>query len=672
MKNIKQLKILFLVLISFMVNIHAEILDVNQWTSYRGGTTGGLVSEEKHSGTHSLKVINQDGLRSGWHYPPIAINNKKTITFTGWNKAENVSADALNTLDFKVYFADGTYLWFYPNELQFTKGTHDWEQVTHTKTFDKEVVSIKPYAILYYKQGTVWFDDISVTVEEEIVTDWTPYRGAIVGGIDTTIKHSGTHSLKIINQDNERSGWHYPPIAIDHKKTIIFTGWNKAQNVNENALNTLDFSINFSDGTHMWYYPNELQFTKGTHDWEKVEHTKTFDKEIVSIKPYAILNYKEGTVWFDDISVVVDSNAKVSTEKNIYTDKEEVVALYEDLSDSAEDWIGIFPAGSLNTWQNAIQWEFKNATGRQTFNALPIGDYEVRVFFNNTLSLEASHAFSVEADTSFDVESRKIAYDPFELIHADFVNMRGTASDWIGVFPVGADNQKDSAIQWKSARSLVNGEVNFNGLPVGTYEMKAYFATKHKKTVTFTVQDTAVTKIEYEDAEGGFDQVWEVYQNPTKPVTIINAGAAGSAHSVRAVRGVASYFSFSNPDKKLRFLELDLRIGASSHVGNFGVSIKTKLGDRRIIFSSFMNHPGNIFHNDPARFAAPRTSNNGRTHNHPGPTDFYLATRFGDFIHYKINIEEKLRILEPDNELLGMTLFTSAGGDFDNIQLVSH
>jgi hypothetical protein len=85
-----------------------------------------------------------------------------------------------------------------------------------------------------------------------------------------------------------------------------------------------------------------------------------------------------------------------------------------------------------------------------------------------------------------------------------------------------------------------------------------------------------------------------------------------------------------------------------------------------------MNHPGNIFHNDPARFAAPRTSNDGRTHNHPGPTDYYWETRLGNFIHYKINIEEKLRLLEPDNELLGMTHFTSAGGDFDNIQLVSH
>ena len=30
------------------------------------------------------------------------------------------------------------------------------------KTFDKPVVSVKPYVLLYKGTGTVWFDDISV------------------------------------------------------------------------------------------------------------------------------------------------------------------------------------------------------------------------------------------------------------------------------------------------------------------------------------------------------------------------------------------------------------------------------------------------------------------------------------------------------------------------------
>ena len=364
----------------------------------------------------------------------------------------------------------------------------------------------------------------------------------------------------------------------------------------------------------------------------------------------------------------------VTTDKEIYNTTEEIIATFNDMSGDIEDWIAIYPAESSTAWENMLQWEWTNGEieGSQTFEPLPVGNYEVRVFFNNSAQLKGSYPFSVE-DTEFNLESRKVAYDPFELIHADFVNMRGTGSDWLGVFPVGAGHAKENAIQWKYANSLVDGNVSFNGLPIGTYEMRAYFATLHKKTVPFTVQDTAVTKIEYEDAEGGFDQVWEVYQNPSNPVTIINTGAAGSAHSIRAVAYVSSSFSFSDPDKKLRFLEFDTRVGAASHVGNFGVIIKTKNGNRRVVFSSYMNHPGNVFTNDPDDFQDPFTSGtNGTTHNHPGPTDYYMETNTGNFIHYKINIEEKLRILEPDNELLGMTHFTSAGGDFDNIQLVSH
>jgi hypothetical protein len=42
------------------------------------------------------------------------------------------------------------------------------------------------------------------------------------------------------------------------------------------------------------------------------------------------------------------------------------------------------------------------------------------------------------------------------------------------------------------------------------------------------------------------------------------------------------------------------------------------------------------------------------------------------FVHYKINLEEKLRVLEPDNEFLGFINFSTSGGDYDNLALTSH
>jgi hypothetical protein len=103
------------------------------------------------------------------------------------------------------------------------------------------------------------------------------------------------------------------------------------------------------------------------------------------------------------------------------------------------------------------------------------------------------------------------------------------------------------------------------------------------------------------------------------------------------------------------------------------VVIETKNGGRRIVFASWMNHSDGHGGNDLSGNAIPRDPflHNGYLQVHPGPTDYYLDTRDGTFIHYKINIEEKLRILEPDNELLRITKFTTSGGDYDNLSLVS-
>jgi len=51
-------------------------------------------------------------------------------------------------------------------DTKFSTGTHDWEQTTITKSFDKPVVSIRAYGLLYRGTGTVWFDDITITDEE--------------------------------------------------------------------------------------------------------------------------------------------------------------------------------------------------------------------------------------------------------------------------------------------------------------------------------------------------------------------------------------------------------------------------------------------------------------------------------------------------------------------------
>lgn len=134
------------------------------WRTYNN-TTPIADSTEHHSGNHSIKLTNDTSTNSGWYAREFDVNHTQTVTFGGWSKAEDVSSDALYALDFKVTFDDGSYMWYY-QDTKFETGTHDWQKIEVTKTFDKPVIKIRAYALLYNGTGTVWFDDIYVIDEE--------------------------------------------------------------------------------------------------------------------------------------------------------------------------------------------------------------------------------------------------------------------------------------------------------------------------------------------------------------------------------------------------------------------------------------------------------------------------------------------------------------------------
>ena len=68
--------------------------------------------------------------------------------------------------------------------------------------------------------------------------------------------------------------------------------------------------MRFEDGSRVWYYPSELGFSRGTHDWEQVTKTVSWGKNITQVRPYCLV-YRgcTGTAWFDDISVIASGGA---------------------------------------------------------------------------------------------------------------------------------------------------------------------------------------------------------------------------------------------------------------------------------------------------------------------------------------------------------------------------
>jgi len=369
--------------------------------------------------------------------------------------------------------------------------------------------------------------------------------------------------------------------------------------------------------------------------------------------------------------------AAVTTNKATYTSDEQITVNFTNMTGKNQDWIGIYPEGTSNNFNNVVAWKWTNdiSNGNLIFNALPVGNYEVRAFYNNSVHLEASKKFKVEnANVPVAVTTNKATYAVDEQIVVNFSNMTGKNQDWIGIYPEGSTNDWANVVAWKWTNDTANGNLTFDALPVGAYEVRAFYNNSFETETTtgFTVEgDAGPDNILYFDGEHGDLDKWVKYAGNTAG-KIINTGAQGSAHSFRAAAWSGFYFDFGTPAKKLKYLNLDVRVGISSHVGNFGVYVKTKKGTRRILFSTYMNHPGNDWSGlPPEEWDKPYLSNDGDQHNHPAPSDYFLIAKNGssEFTHYKINIDEKLKILEPDNEVLSIQLFTTAGGDFDNLSL---
>ncbi|TMM58564.1 hypothetical protein FEE95_03790 [Maribacter algarum] len=122
-------------------------------------------------------------------------------------------------------------------------------------------------------------------------------------GWDNKVYKTGKRSLKIVNAEGKRARWLGTPISLEiPTETFEFEGWSKSDSVtvSKTGLYAIDYQITFIDDTKQWYLDN-LIFENGTHDWEQVKTTVTFDKKVKTIKPVLMFFEGKGTVWFDDI-----------------------------------------------------------------------------------------------------------------------------------------------------------------------------------------------------------------------------------------------------------------------------------------------------------------------------------------------------------------------------------
>jgi len=187
----------------------------------------------------------------------------------------------------------------------------------------------------------------------------------------------------------------------------------------------------------------------------------------------------------------------ITAQKDTFSVNEDLTFTATAMSGDSTDWIGVYPVGASNAWENVrswtwTRWNSPKTSGTLTIHGLSAGEYEVRAFFKNSYTVEAVDTFTVAQggqNNPVTISTNKAVYSPNESISVTLSNMLGNNKDWIGIYPVGSDNSWGNVRAWKWTGGINDGTITLYGVDAGEYEVRAFFNNTYtvEAVKTFTV-----------------------------------------------------------------------------------------------------------------------------------------------------------------------------------------
>ncbi|HHD81920.1 MAG TPA: hypothetical protein ENK82_06500 [Campylobacterales bacterium] len=397
---------------------------------------------------------------------------------------------------------------------------------------------------------------------------------------------------------------------------------------------------------------------------------------LIAFLPWLMLSCNEET---NTNKASKTSDTSISTTKQTYLNDEQITINYKNMSGHNNNWIAIFPAEASSTWGNQSQWSWTKGqqNGQKTFETLPLGNYEVRAFFDNSYEVEASYSFKVDGiynpaqTTTLTLD--KTTYAENELIYVNYHNMQGNETDWIGLYRADSGNDIENLIDSKQLRGRVNGEISLGGIDAladtlhetgglksGKYEVRAFFngSLEQESIATFEVIEKEVSSTIYESADGEISPDWQHVSGPTAPF-YENSMVNLSSNWINSTTNTSEYkLLFPQANTTQKVLELDA--GGLRYQKHFfiGVILETTYGPRKMIWDPFFTH-GNVKAFKKEQYLS-----------YPLYTDIQLGSETKK--HIRVDVEKYLRLLEPSNKVVNISAFMASGGDLDEIKLSSH
>ncbi len=376
----------------------------------------------------------------------------------------------------------------------------------------------------------------------------------------------------------------------------------------------------------------------------------------------------------------VQLNTTLTTNKESYNADEEIVVNFSNMQAINHDWIGIYSAGSSNDWENVVRWSWTQDVnnGQVTFPPLPAGNYDARAFFNNSFNTEATDTFSVQAVAlNTTVSTSQDSYLEGESVIVNFSGLLAQGQDWIGIYTAGSSNDWENVVNWAWTENVHEGQKTFDGIAIGNYDVRVFFNNSFEveASAPFTVAPNFIPPTIYEDAEDGTTLGWssngeagevENRENPEQD------GLNDSSRSIYAhVRwngyqllssyslGLEDGSKWNNTNQTV--LKLDQKTSGTACF-LIGVGVDTLEGRRNMYWDVWLAHQGlpaqrKVYDNNFVTLVYPLNEDYRRRH---------------DWKAIEFDLNEQLKILEPNNKITKVIGFFCSGGDYlDNIRLES-
>jgi hypothetical protein len=395
---------------------------------------------------------------------------------------------------------------------------------------------------------------------------------------------------------------------------------------------------------------------------------------------------------FSSLNATDTNPATIQTDKGTYGTEDKIVVTVSNMLGDAHDWVAIYKADSSTAWENVLRWDWTDGItdGNFTFDELPEGEYEAKAFFEDSYIVEARATFKVEdvpVEPTVALTLSKSKYLPNESISVAFEHMLGDSEDWIAIYPKDSTTAWKNVIEWDFTKGSKSGAMTFETLPIGEYEIRAFFQNSFKleQSKAFEVVALPVISTMYEDAEDGLSNEWIHHVGNYAPIRVTNGVenngvlALATEWTQNGTVNVAEYYlPLNNTTQKI--LEMDIGgvanyllpnkvEGQEGYMSHFaiGVTIHTQNGKRKMLWDSFLNHEnieayridygaGNIW----MYFPSPVEHVRG-----------YLNVDIHQWDHFRVDVESALKEFEPSNEVISIDFLLLTGGFVDNIKLSS-